>query len=46
MNKYLTEIQDNTIKLAKGKNKTVQNLKMELETMKKTYTEEIWRWKK
>jgi predicted nucleic acid-binding Zn-ribbon protein len=39
-NKY-KEIQENTIKQAKDMNKTVQDLKMEIEAIKKTLTEGI-----
>ena len=41
MNKSLKEIQENTIKQVKEMNKTVQDLKMEIEAIKKTQTEEI-----
>ena len=36
MNKSLKEIQENTIKQVKEMNKTVQDLKMEIEAIKKT----------
>jgi hypothetical protein len=36
MNKSLKEIQENTIKQMKERNKTVQELKMEIETKKET----------
>jgi hypothetical protein len=39
MNKSLKEILENRIKLMNKINKTVQNLKMEIETIKKTQTE-------
>jgi hypothetical protein len=41
MNKSHKEIQENTIKQGKLMNKTVQDLKMEIEPMKKMQTEEI-----
>jgi DNA repair exonuclease SbcCD ATPase subunit len=37
--KSLKELQENTIKQAKETNKTIQNLKMELETIKKSQRE-------
>ena len=40
-NKSLKEIQENTIKQVKEMNKTVQDLKMEIEAIKKTQTEGI-----
>jgi hypothetical protein len=40
MNKFLTQIQNDTIKVVKGRNKIVQNLKIKIEAMKKTYTVE------
>ena len=40
-NKPLKEIQGNTIKQVKEMNKIVQNLKMEIEAIKKTQTEGI-----
>jgi methyl-accepting chemotaxis protein len=39
-NTFLKEIQENTIKWVKEMNKTVQNLKIEIETTKKTQVEE------
>ena len=39
MNKSLKEIQENTIKQMKGINKTVKDLKLEINTIKKTQTE-------
>jgi hypothetical protein len=41
MNKSLKEIQENTIKQMKEMNKTVQDLKIEIEAIKKTLTEGI-----
>ena len=41
MNKSLKEIQKNTIKQVKEMSKTVQDLKMETEAIKKTQTEEF-----
>ena len=41
MNKFLKEIQENTIKQVNKINKTVQDLKMEIEAIKKTQTEGI-----
>ena len=41
MNKFLKEIQENTIKQVNKINKTVQDLKMEIEAIKKTQTEAI-----
>jgi chromosome segregation ATPase len=37
--KFLKELQENTIKQAKERNKTIQDLKMEIETMKKSQRE-------
>ena len=39
MNKSLKEIYDNIIKQVKEMNNTVQELKMEIDTVKKTQTE-------
>ena len=36
---FLKEIQENTIKQVKGLNKTIQDLKMEIETVKKSQME-------
>lgn len=41
MNKCLNEIQENTKKQAKEMDKTVQDLIMDIETIKKTQTEGI-----
>jgi predicted nucleic acid-binding Zn-ribbon protein len=41
MNKSLKEIYDNIIKQVRKMNKTVQELKMEIETIKKTQTDGI-----
>jgi hypothetical protein len=41
INKSLKNIQENTIKHMKEMNKTVQDLKVEIEAIKKTQTEEI-----
>jgi hypothetical protein len=43
MNKSHKEVQENTIKTVKM-NKTVQDLKMEIEAMKKTQMRLSWRW--
>ena len=39
INNSLKEMQENTIKQVKEMNKTIQNLKMELETIKKSQSE-------
>ena len=39
VNKSLKDIQENTVKQGKEINKTVQDLKMEIESIKKTQTE-------
>lgn len=44
MNKPLKEIYGNTIKQWKEMNKAVQDLKLEIETIKKTQTKEVWKW--
>jgi predicted nucleic acid-binding Zn-ribbon protein len=41
MNKSLKEIQEHKIKQVKRMNKTIQDLKMEIEAIKKTQTKEI-----
>jgi hypothetical protein len=41
MNKSLKKIHDNTIKQVKEMNKTGQDLRMEIEAMKKSQTEEV-----
>jgi hypothetical protein len=41
MNKFLKETQENPIKHVKEVNKTVQNVKIEIEAIKKTQTEAI-----
>jgi hypothetical protein len=41
INKYLKEIQENTIKHVKEMSKTVNDLKIEIEEIKKTQTEGI-----
>ena len=38
----LKEIQENTIKQMKEINKTVQDLKMEIEEIKNTHTHKVW----
>jgi hypothetical protein len=43
MNKFLKEIQENTIKQVNKINKTVQDLKMEIEAIKEIQTEEVLR---
>jgi hypothetical protein len=40
--KFLKESQENTIKYAKEMNKTIQDLKMEIETIKKSQKERSW----
>jgi hypothetical protein len=40
--KSLKDLQENTIKQAKEMNKTIQNLKMELETIKKSQRRQPW----
>jgi hypothetical protein len=41
MNKSLKEVQEDTIKQVKGMNKTIKDLKLEIEAIKKTQTEGI-----
>jgi hypothetical protein len=43
--KFLREIQKNTIKQVMELNKTIQDLKMEVETIKKTKVRQLWRYK-
>ena len=43
--KSLKELQENTIKQAMEMNKTIQDLKMEIETIKKSQKKQLWRQK-
>ena len=40
--KFLKELQENTIKQTKEMNKTIQDLKLEIETIKKSQRETTW----
>lgn len=44
-NKALKEIKESTIKWVKELNKMVQDLKMEIDTRKKSYRRQYWGWK-
>jgi hypothetical protein len=41
--KFLRELQENTTKQLMELNKTIQDLKMEVETIKKTQRRQLWR---
>jgi len=45
INNSLKEIQENTIKQVKELSKAVQDLKMEVETIKKHKWRQTWKWK-
>jgi hypothetical protein len=45
INNSLKEIQENTIKQVKELNKNVQDLKLEIETIKKYKGTQSWKWK-
>ena len=45
MNKSLKEIYGNINEQWKEMNKTMQDMKMEIESIKKTKLREIWKWK-
>jgi uncharacterized protein YoxC len=45
MNKSFKEIQESIFKQVKDMNKTVQDLKREMESIKKIQTGATWRWK-
>jgi hypothetical protein len=45
MNTSLKEIQENITKPVKNMNKTVQDLKMDIDTMTKKKKKKSWKWK-
>ena len=45
VNNSLKEIQENTGKQVKELNKVIQDLKMEIETIKKHKLRQTWKWK-